>query len=495
MADNITDVLERAINIAMPGAAGRELIALLDAMTFETLVIDSTNQEALLVRQDADGGDIFVVDTTDGVAAFGGVAPVTGTRITVPTEDDAATPTIAFGDGDSGFYEETDDILHISIAGVDSWRISADFQSATSGGAYLRGADASAIVPGFTFRGDTNTGVGTNTADELSLIAGGSQVANWKLTGNHVFTSTLDVATGNEIALDVEYTVNKSSSGDDTGLRISMTDTASPGTSLPLDIQVGGTSQFSINSTGEVTVGTVTPVAGTKLLLPQEDDAVTPTIAFGDGDTGIYESVDDALNITINGVFLYRFDATGLLCGISTGDPLILDVAGSTTVPSYSFNVDTDTGMSRSAADAISLITGGTQAININSTQAITCSKGCQSDAQGVTSTSDGLTTGLILSGSRTVDVTSTNAANIITLPADVIGNVISIYTPSTGCELRTPASSNETINNVDSDGTNELALAASSSFICECVAAGTWIVRGFDNLGADLAALVPDAA
>jgi hypothetical protein len=87
------------------------------------------------------------------------------------------------------------------------------------------------------------------------------------------------------------------------------------------------------------------------------------------------------------------------------------------------------------------------------------------------------------------------SANNIITLPTPVVGMLIRVYTDGTGCECRTVAASGQTINNVDSDGTNELALAASSSFTFECVGASAWIVRGFDNVGADLAALVPDAA
>ena len=39
-------------------------------------------------------------------------------RITVPQLDEAATPTIAFGDGDTGFYEESDDSLVFSTAVV-----------------------------------------------------------------------------------------------------------------------------------------------------------------------------------------------------------------------------------------------------------------------------------------------------------------------------------------------------------------------------------------
>lgn len=66
---------------------------------------------------------------------------------------------------------------------------------------------------------------------------------------------TLQAATGNEIALELDYTVNKASSGNDTGLLINMTDTASPGTSLLIDAQVGGVSKFNVDNAGNITWG------------------------------------------------------------------------------------------------------------------------------------------------------------------------------------------------------------------------------------------------
>lgn len=66
--------------------------------------------------------------------------------------------------------------------------------------------------------------------------------------------STLNAATGNEVAFTIAYTVNKATSGNDTGLLIAMTDTASPGTSLPLNITVDGSSKFSVTSSGTVTI-------------------------------------------------------------------------------------------------------------------------------------------------------------------------------------------------------------------------------------------------
>lgn len=65
--------------------------------------------------------------------------------------------------------------------------------------------------------------------------------------------STLNAATGNEVAFTLDYTVNKAA-GNDTGLLINMIDTASPGTSLPFDIQVNGSSKFKMDNAGVVTL-------------------------------------------------------------------------------------------------------------------------------------------------------------------------------------------------------------------------------------------------
>lgn len=60
-------------------------------------------------------------------------------------------------------------------------------------------------------------------------------------------------------------------------------------------------------------------VAGVAILLPQENDAVTPTLAFGDGDSGWYESADDTLVAAIAGAAKVYINATGLGYG---GTPL-----------------------------------------------------------------------------------------------------------------------------------------------------------------------------
>ena len=95
------------------------------------------------------------------------------THLVLPIHNDPVTPTLAFGDGNTGFYESVDNTLNIAINGNNRWQ----FGSNTFGGNQFIGSGqlynlSSNIVPGLTFNGDTNTGVGRPDADQLSLIAG-----------------------------------------------------------------------------------------------------------------------------------------------------------------------------------------------------------------------------------------------------------------------------------------------------------------------------------
>lgn len=110
------------------------------------------------------------------------------------------------------------------------------------------------------------------------------------------------------------------------------------------------------------------------------------------------------------------------------------------------------------------------------------------------TATVDGLTTGALSAGSQFVAVTSGNAAHIVTLPPGVSETRVRGYVGANGFEMRTPAASGATINTVDSDGTNQAAIPATSYFEAECVATDTWILKAFDELGAVITAIVPDA-
>ena len=81
----------------------------------------------------------------------------------------------------------------------------------------------------------------------------------------------------------------------------------------------------------------------------------------------------------------------------------------------------------------------------------------------------------------KVVNVTSGGATEYLVLPkatADYIGRVILLKVGSNGYELVTPASSNDTINAVDSDGTNQLDVAASTILRCTQISATGWIAE-----------------
>lgn len=110
------------------------------------------------------------------------------------------------------------------------------------------------------------------------------------------------------------------------------------------------------------------------------------------------------------------------------------------------------------------------------------------------TATADGLTTGLIPAGSTFVSATSAAATDALTLPAisaDTIGQQIDIYVGANGYELLTPAASNNTINTVDSDGTNQLDVAASTLLRCVQVTATGWMA--FQIAATTITVVAPD--
>ena len=89
----------------------------------------------------------------------------------------------------------------------------------------------------------------TKTATERLRIGADSQITQ---------TAVLAADTGDETAFTINYTTNKATSGNDYGLRIVNTDTASPGTSYLMRMYSGGTAdgneKLSLTNTGRLTV-------------------------------------------------------------------------------------------------------------------------------------------------------------------------------------------------------------------------------------------------
>jgi hypothetical protein len=112
----------------------------------------------------------------------------------------------------------------------------------------------------------------------------------------------------------------------------------------------------------------------------------------------------------------------------------------------------------------------------------VTPIKSAQKEA--VTATADGLTTGLVSETARHLVVTSDTNTKIVTLPTSVVGKEISGYVGSNGFRLQTAASSNITINGIDSDGTSYFSVSADTYFVARCVSATAWLVYTMNTTG-----------
>jgi hypothetical protein len=106
-----------------------------------------------------------------------------GAQLLLPIENDAVTPTLGFGDGDTGFYENSDDVFRLAIAGSALYQFdSTHITGTTSASFYLRNTTVSAVNPSLGPRRDTNTGIGSAENDSMSLIAGGVEMMRFDST-------------------------------------------------------------------------------------------------------------------------------------------------------------------------------------------------------------------------------------------------------------------------------------------------------------------------
>jgi hypothetical protein len=319
-----------------------------------------------------------------------------------------ANPTISFGDGDTGFFENSDDNLHIAIGGADKWEIGTTVIGAIGNyKAELRTTTPSSTAPGFAFDSDTNTGIGRAAADQLSLIAGGNETARLTYDG-----------TSKQLIINPGYIQNNATNptlafGDgDTGwyenaddnLWLSVDGTArwllnsnglmkgnaasgpfiNPIGSSATQVNMGprdedvdtGLGSAAVNQlsliAGGIEVARVSNVSSSNIsqfiIAPGyiQNNATNPSLAFGDGDTGFMERADDQISMVQVGSERFSF-LNGRIYGVGADRPSIsfnLN-SGSTQPVFHAKRDDTDTGLGSAAADILSFIAGGINAVNI----------------------------------------------------------------------------------------------------------------------------------
>ena len=327
--------------------------------------------------------------------------------VILPSSNDAVTPTLAFGDGDTGFYESADDTLQVSLGGT----IKASFTSARltmQNGAVVSTSVASATVPvHIPSSNDLDTGVGTAAADQLSLIAGAKEMLRLVETGvattdqiiispagiigavatpalafgdgdTGFFESSDDLlgfVSGGAGAMFMDSTYLRGTASNTFEIRHSRTaSSTSPIYTFRADDDTGinrpAADQLSLIAGAKEMLRLVeTGVATTDQIIIAPAGiigaAATPSLAFGDGDSGFYESGDDNIVVSLGTVATWDFNGSTFQ-GVAAGTPALLAVDSTATVPNIlPWKGDTDTGLGQGAADQLALIAGGKEMLRL----------------------------------------------------------------------------------------------------------------------------------
>ena len=149
-----------------------------------------------------------------------------------------------------------------------------------------------------------------------------------------------------------------------------------------------------------------------------------PSLSFGDGDSGFYESADDEIRVSLAGTYRWSYAGVQLHSSTAAG-PAIRDEAATSTNPTLLPNrADADTGIGWGVADTLSLVAGSISAVQLKEES----NHVIQMNSSNVGLTADVGSSqgdGVILSSYNVYD-TVANAGDAATLPATFfVGTII----------------------------------------------------------------------
>ena len=211
---------------------------------------------------------------------------------------------------------------------------------------------------------------------------------------------------------------------------------------------------------------------GDSLLLPQVNDAVTPTLAFGDGNTGFYESADNNLRVSIGGTNQWQFIGTAFIGANAAGPDMENNAPGATAPNIHCRTSDQDTGFGSSGLDALSFISGGVEGLRLTELNAGVLQT--PSAIVGITANpGGGQVSATQLNNTNSVIATAATTGDSVKLPPVFIINTI-IFVKNDGANAADvfPASGDNLGAGVDT--AISLASGESASFIAT-VANNTW--------------------
>ena len=378
---------------------------------------NSGTSNAYTALQVKTGGGLGLVVTNAANVGIGTATPSSKLHINGGTASQATG--LTFGDGDTGFYEHSDDSLWYFSGGVTRWKSDSSylFSTITTSKATIINEVASATNPVFTFYNDLDTGLGWAAANKLSLVAGG--------VGTVTVTSTaVGIGTSSPSSLLHLYGAapvirfQDSANGILGYLGDAVDFLTSGATADSFGVRSEGEIRFGtggnnvravIDNVGKVGIGTTAPGyqlevngnldiiqaqgTGANAFFRATSDASTADWSFGADEMSvgankfiIYDRVNSAYRMTIDNAGnvgindttpTYKLDVNGTfrVTGAATFDSSIsfttvLAGNGSASLPSFAFTNDPNTGMYNDGAnDNLKFSTGGVIRAFLTATQ------------------------------------------------------------------------------------------------------------------------------
>jgi len=206
-----------------------------------------------------------------------------------------------------------------------------------------------------TIKGSGNVGIGTTSPEaQLEVVGGSINIGDFA---------------NNAVGL-LQISGNGSAEGvtiwDESGaMTFRMWSDASTDTGF---ITKGSSAEngIAIQTDGDVGIGTASPLSNLHIA---GTGSLATGITFADGDVGFYEASNKVLNFATSSGSYFSFGASGIL-GLGSGAPSLLYEEGSTSNPTVvPDRDDSTTGIAKSAASQLSLITGGTEGLTVQSDQ------------------------------------------------------------------------------------------------------------------------------
>jgi len=314
----------------------------------------------------------------------------------------ASNPELWFTDSNVGYETRIK-----ADSGLGSIWIDADVNNEVSGSVFGVRFNGSG-TESFIVNDDGNVGIGTVSPDARLHVVASTATALTLVGGDITGTVVVDRNGTLELGGQATYhgVLSYYGSGDTEMIIANGYD--DDNSAVSIKTRTLGTAVTNLTATGD---GLITISSRTVMSKTPEVTINKPTIAFGDGDTGIGERADDQFTIIAAGTQMGYFDANSFVSLRQVGGAYVNMLSQGASVPTFTYAGDTDSGLGWNSANNIFLATGGSEVLSITGDYAAFSSSA--SFAGGVTASSLTATGDMLAVGDVTANAFYGDGSNI----------------------------------------------------------------------------------